>query len=132
MTSAAACQECSKDAVPGFDRCYGHLGWEERAQVIRSDDPDVRRAATGHWRQGKVAAPPPRPTTTSSQIVCPHCQVAGKVTSERVRVKRGVSGGKATGAILTGGLSMLGTGLSRKQMITSLRCGNCRMTWTVD
>jgi len=64
-------------------------------------------------------------------IVCPHCQTRGQVRTQRKRVKRGVSGGKATGALLTGGLSLLGTGLSRKETVTEMRCGNCHTTWTV-
>ncbi len=65
------------------------------------------------------------------QLICPHCQVRGRVTSKRVRAKRGISGGKATGAVLTGGLSMLATGLSRKESVTEMSCGNCGTTWTV-
>lgn len=66
-----------------------------------------------------------------ARIVCPHCQTAGKVTTKPMKVKRGISGGKATGAILTGGVSMLATGLSRKEATTQCRCGNCGMTWNV-
>ena len=43
--------------------------------------------------------------------------------------KRGISGGKATGAVMTGGLSMLATGLSRKERVNALHCDNCGMTW---
>jgi hypothetical protein len=45
-------------------------------------------------------------------------------------VKAGISGGKATGAILTGGLSLLATGLSRKHAATEANCGNCGSRWT--
>jgi transcription elongation factor Elf1 len=65
-------------------------------------------------------------------ITCPHCGVAGKVRGTQVKVKRGVSGGKATGALLTGGLSLVATGLSRKVEVTRLTCGNCRVSWTVE
>jgi len=54
------------------------------------------------------------------------------VTTKPVKVKRGVSGGKATAAVLTGGISLLGTGLSRKVKATELHCGNCSMTWTAS
>lgn len=64
-------------------------------------------------------------------MICPHCQTEGSVTAEPVKVKRGVSGGKLTGAILTGGISMLGTGLSRKESVTRMRCDRCRTTWIV-
>jgi transcription elongation factor Elf1 len=68
----------------------------------------------------------------TKRIVCPHCSAAGKVATKQVRVKRGISGGKVTGAVLTGGISVLGTGLSRKQHATAMSCGNCGMAWTVD
>jgi hypothetical protein len=65
------------------------------------------------------------------QLVCPHCQTKGQVDAQGVRVKRGISGGKATGAVLTGGLSLLATGLSRKESRTAARCGNCNMEWII-
>jgi hypothetical protein len=64
-------------------------------------------------------------------MVCPHCQTAGKVRTRTVKVKGGISGGKATGAILTAGISLLGTGLSKKTKVTEATCGNCRMTWHI-
>lgn len=64
-------------------------------------------------------------------LVCPHCQTAGQVTSRAVTVKKGISGGKATGALLTGGLSLGLTGLSRKEGVTERHCGKCRSTWHV-
>ncbi|MCW2539653.1 MAG: hypothetical protein JWN95_1378 [Frankiales bacterium] len=66
-----------------------------------------------------------------AQILCPHCQTRGRVVTKRVKVKRGISGGKATGAVLTVGLSVLATGLSRKEAATIATCGNCRVTWTI-
>ena len=38
-------------------------------------------------------------------MVCPHCNEKGKIRTQSVTRKRGVSGGKATAAILTGGFS---------------------------
>lgn len=72
--------------------------------------------------QKRVGAP-------SVQIVCPHCQTQGSVSTKQVKQKVGVSGGKATAAVLTGGISLLGTGLSRKQQVTQAHCGNCGSTW---
>ncbi len=46
-------------------------------------------------------------------MVCPHCQTRGSVYTKAVTQKKGVSGGKATAALLTGGVSLLATGLSR-------------------
>lgn len=67
-----------------------------------------------------------------SEIVCPHCQTKGQVTARVGTAKRGVSGGKATGALLTGGTSLFATGLSRKQVVTQMFCGNCGTSWVVD
>lgn len=50
-----------------------------------------------------TATRPPRPTV---EMVCPHCQTSGHVMTERVKVKQRISGGKATGAVLTGGFSL--------------------------
>jgi predicted RNA-binding Zn-ribbon protein involved in translation (DUF1610 family) len=66
-----------------------------------------------------------------AQLVCPHCQKAGYVRSLGVVRKRGVSGGKATGALLTGGVSLLLVGLSRKERATRMHCANCGTTWDV-
>jgi hypothetical protein len=62
-------------------------------------------------------------------FVCPHCHVKGSVHTKRVIVKKGISGGKATGALLTGGLSLFATGLSRKESNTQASCSNCRVAW---
>jgi hypothetical protein len=67
--------------------------------------------------------------TQNPQLVCPHCQTKGKVSTKRVMVKVGVSGGKATAAVLTAGLSLLVAGLSRKREVTEARCGNCKSVW---
>ena len=62
-------------------------------------------------------------------MVCPHCKVVGKVRTKSVIQKKGVSGGRATAAILTGGVSLVATGLSRKEQGTQAYCENCRNTW---
>lgn len=67
------------------------------------------------------------------EMVCPHCQERGGVSVSRpVKRKAGISGGKATGAILTGGVSVLATGLSRKTKVRNCSCTNCRMKWVVE
>lgn len=70
---------------------------------------------------------PPNP-----DVVCPHCQVKGMVRVTATSRKRGVSGGKATGALMTGGLSMFVTGLSRKQAVSHMACTNCGVEWDVE
>jgi len=63
-------------------------------------------------------------------MICPYCQTKGTVTTQNVKRKAGISGGKATAAILTCGISMLGTGLSRKQSMTEARCSHCGAVWS--
>lgn len=65
------------------------------------------------------------------QVICPHCQTKGGVRMKSEKVKSGVSGGKATGALLTGGVSLLATGLSRKTSVKKAFCQNCRTSWTI-
>jgi hypothetical protein len=62
-------------------------------------------------------------------LVCPHCQTKGRINRSLDTAKGPISGGKATGAILTGGLSLLVTGLSRKTRVTRNHCGACNTTW---
>src|SRR5579872_1207451 len=76
-----------------------------------------------------VTRPVPTKTARDAQIVCPHCQAKGSVTTRHVKLKRGISGGKATGAILTAGLSILAVGLSRKEAATKATCSNCGSVW---
>lgn len=80
----------------------------------------------GVWKA--LSAPPPRP---NPELVCPHCQRKGTVIPSAVVRKQGISGGKATGAVLTGGISVAATGLSRKQPMTHMTCTNCRTEWDV-
>ena len=62
-------------------------------------------------------------------MICPHCGERGMVRTMAVDRKKGISGGKATAALLTGGVSMLATGLSRKEQLTRAHCDNCRTAW---
>ena len=64
-------------------------------------------------------------------IICPQCQTKGHVHALPTKRKMGVSGAKATGAVLTLGWSLLATGLSRKQRVTQAHCGSCTLiaTW---
>jgi hypothetical protein len=71
----------------------------------------------------------PRPPRGDAAIVCPMCQERGHVRTKSVKRKKGVSGAKATGAVITGGFSVLATGLSRKEKMTNARCSNCGSQW---
>jgi hypothetical protein len=64
------------------------------------------------------------------QVICPHCQTRGTVRTIPIKKKTGISGGKATAAFLTGGVSLLATGLSRKEAFTQAHCGNCNSVWS--
>jgi hypothetical protein len=65
------------------------------------------------------------------EVICPHCQSKGNVYYQHLDRKKGVSGGKAVGALLTGGVSMLATGLSRKEKHIQAHCVNCNTTWDI-
>ncbi len=65
----------------------------------------------------------------NAAIVCPHCQRQGSVRTKQAGMGRGISGAKATGALITEGLSVLATGLSRKEHLTPAHCDNCGSTW---
>ncbi len=62
-------------------------------------------------------------------LVCPHCQARGGVHTRSISRKAGLSGGKATAAVLTGGVSLLATGLSRKERTTEAYCKHCGSIW---
>jgi hypothetical protein len=66
---------------------------------------------------------------SNPQMICPHCQVKGRVLTKAIQKNAGVSGAKATGALLTGGVSLLATGLSRKDSLIEAFCKNCSSTW---
>jgi len=63
-------------------------------------------------------------------LICPHCQTPGLVHTKATTRKAGISGGKAAAALLTGGVSVLATGLSQNQAATQAHCGNCASDWT--
>ena len=65
------------------------------------------------------------------EVICPHCQTKGNVHYKHLDRKKGISGGKATAAILTSGVSMLATGLSRKEEHTQAHCMKCNTTWDI-
>lgn len=62
-------------------------------------------------------------------MICQHCHEKGKIRTKHVVQKKGISGGKAAAALVTGGLSVLATGLSRKEGLTQAHCDNCSNTW---
>lgn len=65
----------------------------------------------------------------SSQILCPHCQQRGGVRTKLIKRRKGISGGRAIAALMTGGLSLPFAGISRKEMETEASCSNCGAIW---
>ena len=61
-------------------------------------------------------------------MACPHCNTTGKIRTKPITQKKGVSGGKATAAVFTAGISLLATGLSRKENNTQAHCVHCSNT----
>jgi phage FluMu protein Com len=60
---------------------------------------------------------------------CPHCSKVGFVRTKQEKHTHGLHGGKATAAILTGGVSLLATGLSKKAKVTVAFCESCKNSW---
>jgi hypothetical protein len=65
----------------------------------------------------------------NDKMMCPHCQSLGKVRTKKIEKKKGISGGKAVASVLTGGLSLLAVGISRKEDVTQAHCDNCENNW---
>jgi hypothetical protein len=68
----------------------------------------------------------------NAEMTCPHCHKKGQIRTKSVTQKKGISGGKATAAILTGGWSLLPFGLSREEKTTQAHCISCKNTWTFN
>jgi hypothetical protein len=102
-----------RDAVVGKQQARAAL----TAQKQRDREARARRRE--QWDYGAV----------NPAMICPHCHAKGAVRTKLVENKVGISGGKATAAVLTGGVSLLATGLSRKQRVTAARCGECKSAW---
>jgi hypothetical protein len=104
---------------------------EQLLADIRSEarKAEQTRKAEAEAKAAKKEAAQEKAKGINPAMVCPHCGERGKVGTHIVRAKKGISGGKATGALLTGGLSILATGLSRKETLTRAHCYNCSNTW---
>jgi hypothetical protein len=103
---------------------------ERPCQMTEDCEQPARDNSKYCARHGAIDGVKPR-TSGNSQLVCPHCQSRGTVVAVRVTRKVGVSGGKATGAILTGGTSLFVTGLSRKEKGTRFTCDRCHVKWQI-
>lgn len=61
-----------------------------------------------------------------ASIICPFCQTKGTVTTKN---KNDTSGVKATGAVLTLGMSVMLTGLHKHSTRIEAHCSQCKTTW---
>lgn len=101
------------------------VDWSPGAASIKDQRAAIKAGGTG-----KDAKPKTVHADGDRKIACPQCLIAGHVTTRKVKAKKGISGGKATGAVLTAGISILATGLSRKETVTQAACTNCKSQWT--
>jgi uncharacterized paraquat-inducible protein A len=97
--------------------------WWRMTPEQRAERQKQNRIIANMRRQNETWGP------QNPALVCPHCQTKGRVRVKAVQRKKGISGAKATGALLTGGVSMLATGLSRKEGSTQAHCDRCNSTW---
>lgn len=94
-----------------------------------ADSPEARQADRLDRRAAMARHHPHAAVDPDTRIQCPHCGLTGQVRTKEAKQKRGISGGKATAALLTVGTTMLVTGLSRKQKVTEAHCSNCESRW---
>ncbi|WGX98775.1 DUF2510 domain-containing protein [Nocardioides sp. L-11A] len=113
--------------LTGQERWWDGERWTSRSRV----KGEVKAAQRQHEREVDEVARREQ-EEARKRLICPHCQTAGHVTVGAARKNHGISGGKATGAILTGGASLFATGLARKGWVTRLSCSNCGMSWEVE
>ena len=102
------CSSCGKQVREIDSHCWNCKSLDFQTVGIRPST-----SATAKWGNVNLA------------IICPQCQTKGHVHTSPTKRKVGISGAKATGAVLTLGWSVLATGLSRKQQVTQAHCDNC-------
>jgi len=62
-------------------------------------------------------------------LACPYCQTKGMILVKPMKIKSGISGAKAGGGLMTGGISLLITGISSKKSANQAHCKKCSTTW---
>jgi hypothetical protein len=108
----------------------------ERNTKIREEmraSRNVVSAARAARRELKLGGAEDEPGAGDTEIICPHCRSQGLVTTKRVKIKvKGVSKGRVATAVVLSPITLLMTGISRKQVVTRATCGNCHTTWTIQ
>ncbi len=123
FTAQAAREEAAKREAEAAERKQEKASAKAQARAQRAVRAGERREALATLQAES------RYGRRNPAMICPHCQQQGTVHTRPVTQKKGVSGGKATAAVLTGGISLLATGLSRKEQNTQAHCVNCNSTW---
>ncbi len=105
-----------------------YLVQESRIEATLTPEQSAarREAKSKDWEERKARL---QDGEVNPALICPHCQTKGQVRVKAIKHKAGISGSKATAAVLTGGISMLATGLSRKEVMTQANCSNCGSIW---
>lgn len=67
----------------------------------------------------------------NSEIICPHCQVKGKVTATPFKKKGRLTATRLLGTAVTLGGSTVVTGVRKGSRAYKMSCGNCGMRWEV-
>jgi hypothetical protein len=101
----------------------------ERAEMARLKREAMETTLAQNREAQKRAQAAAQFGPINAAMVCPHCQTKGQIRTKGITQKKGVSGGKATAAVLTGGVSLLAVGLSRKEASTQAHCDSCNNTW---
>lgn len=111
-----------------FSKESSHFGgerWKEQRETRIRNEQEEKAIE----RRQQLAVAAKKAKSNSPNFICPHCKEAGFVFVKNSTKKMGVSGSKATAAILTSGLSLLAVGLSRKEDVTEAHCYNCNSDW---
>jgi len=109
-TETAFCWSCGKELDDGVVFCSG-------CGAKAGDVPEAVQA---------IAVP-----VQTGRANCQYCNGIGTVVVQQVKRKKGVSPGKIAGAVVTGGISLVGTGVAKKVWMNQLTCTACQMKWYV-
>lgn len=117
--------------IPAIILLREKTGWglKQAKDFVERPENGAPEKPAGFWETVRAAGQDSKWGRVNPALTCPHCQTKGQVRTMLTTRKKGVSGGKATAAVLTLGWSMLATGLSRKEQATQGHCDNCQSTW---